>query len=81
MNIAIVYDYMEDYVKAEELYERALEGKEAQLGKDHESTKECVNNCKNCLEESGNNVARLEELLIAYLWLKNNVMNPYLPKT
>lgn len=71
MNIATVYHGgLKDYVKAGELYERALEGREAQLGKHQESTMACALNYKMSLEESGNN-EKLEELLIAYPHLKN----------
>ena len=49
-NIAIVYDGMEDYGKAEELYQRVLEGYEAQLRKDHTSTMRCAENYRDCLE-------------------------------
>ncbi|GMH71398.1 hypothetical protein TrLO_g3878 [Triparma laevis f. longispina] len=71
MNIAIIYDNLKDYGKAEELYERALEGKEAQLGKDNESTINCARNLKTCLEASGNN-KRLAQLLAVYPKLKTN---------
>ena len=44
MNIANVYaGGMKYYEKAEEFFRRALEGYDAQLGKDHEHTKEqCI---------------------------------------
>ena len=42
-----------NYGKAEELYLRALEGNEAQLGKDHEVTKQCSMNLAVCLAEAG----------------------------
>ncbi|GMH76932.1 hypothetical protein TrLO_g9984 [Triparma laevis f. longispina] len=71
MNIAIVYQIMKDFGEAEELYERALEGKEGQLGKDHESTIRCARNIKLCLEASGND-ERLAQLLAAYPKLKTN---------
>ena len=51
---SIVYDAgMKDYEKAEELYRRALEGYEAQLGKDHEYTKDGAHNLALCLEQAG----------------------------
>ena len=41
MNMATVYmEGLNSYRKAEELYQRAIEGYEAQLGKDHEDTNE-----------------------------------------
>ena len=54
-----------DYKKSEELYERVLEGKEAQLGKDHQSTQYTVENFKVCLVKSGN-MERLVELTKTY---------------
>ena len=61
MNIAIVYDDgLKAYGTAEELYKRALEGKEAQLGKDHESTKRSAENYRNCLQCSGNSAGLIE---------------------
>ncbi|GMH48621.1 hypothetical protein TL16_g00333 [Triparma laevis f. inornata] len=36
--------------RADELYRAALEGYEAQFGKDHESTKLCARNLQNCYE-------------------------------
>lgn len=71
MNIAIVYNMMEDYGKAEGLYQRALEGREAQLGRDHEDTMRCAENHLRCLEASDDHTERLEELLIAYPWLRH----------
>ncbi|GMH53868.1 hypothetical protein TL16_g01550 [Triparma laevis f. inornata] len=65
MNIAIVYKGVEDYEKAEPLYQKALEGREAQLGKDHMRTKKCAKNFKICLEKSGNS-ERLAELIESY---------------
>ena len=65
MNIAIVYKKTEDYGKTEELYERALEGYEAQLEKNHGDTKRCARNFAICLEASGN-VDRLEQLKAVY---------------
>jgi tetratricopeptide (TPR) repeat protein len=54
MNIGVVYlEGMKDYEKAEELYRRALEGNEAQLGKDHEDTKRCAKNLAICLHAAG----------------------------
>ena len=41
-------DGLKDYRKAEELYQRALEGNEAQLGKDHEDTKQSAMNLRDC---------------------------------
>ena len=48
MNIANIYDDLKDCAKAEELYQRALEGKAAQLGKEHHSTKYCAKNLAMC---------------------------------
>ena len=42
------------YMEAEGFYFRALEGNEAQLGKDHVDTKRCAENLNNCLKMSGN---------------------------
>ena len=47
-------------MKAEELYERALEGYEAQLGKDHVDTMRCAENYRNFLEASGNSAGLAE---------------------
>ena len=52
MNMAIVYKTQKDYGEAEEMYQRALKGYEAQLGKDHTSTKNCTRSFKNCLEKA-----------------------------
>ncbi|GMH98898.1 hypothetical protein TrLO_g14207 [Triparma laevis f. longispina] len=72
MNIACVYDEgLENYGKAEELYESALEGKEAQLGKDEENTIRSARNLRNCLVRSGN-YERLAQLLAVYPKLKTN---------
>ena len=60
LNIAVIYKAQKDYGKAEELYERALEGHEAQLGKDHKTTKLCVRNLRNYYRESGNSTAMAE---------------------
>ena len=55
MNIAIIYDNkLKDYEKAEELYQRALEGYEAQFWKDYKNTKQCAKSYKLCCEHSGN---------------------------
>ena len=47
MNITNVHKVQKDYGKADELYERALEGFEAQFGKDHKNTKLCARNFRN----------------------------------
>ena len=65
MNIASVRALIEDYGKAEELYQRALEGYEAQLGKDHEDTMRCAGNYLHFLKASWNS-AGLAELKKAY---------------
>ena len=66
MNIGIVYrDGMKDYRKAEELYRRALEGYEAQLGKDNENTKNCAKNLAGCLAKAGER-KRLRKVLEEY---------------
>lgn len=65
MNIG-VYKHTEDSGKAEELYERVLEGFEAQLGKDHRHTKHCAKYFKICLEASGKDQERLNVLKEAY---------------
>ena len=76
MNIANIYYYARNFVKAEELYERALKGFEAQLGKDHQDTKRCARNFRNCLKVSGNS-ERLAALISSYPglavkeWTKN----------
>ncbi|GMH60882.1 hypothetical protein TL16_g03146 [Triparma laevis f. inornata] len=62
MNFATVNSRLNDYRRAEELYERALEGYEAQFEKDHERTMGCAKNFKICLEKSGNSDERLDEL-------------------
>ncbi|GMI09400.1 hypothetical protein TrLO_g6828 [Triparma laevis f. longispina] len=64
-SLAIAYKAQKDYEKAEELYERALEGYEAQFGKDHEDTKRCAKNFKLCLKVSGNS-ERLAALISSY---------------
>jgi tetratricopeptide (TPR) repeat protein len=43
-NMAIVFDNQGEYGKALEWYQRALDGKEKTLGKDHPSTLQTVNN-------------------------------------
>ncbi|GMH50519.1 hypothetical protein TL16_g00796 [Triparma laevis f. inornata] len=68
INIAVVYDKQGDLGEAEEYLERGLEGFEAQLGKDHETTKRAVQSLyvarPNFLEHIGNSagLAELEEL-------------------
>ena len=53
-NIAGVYSRgLKNYEKAEELYQRALEGYEAQLGKDHVHTKGCARNLANSFAKAG----------------------------
>mmetsp|Transcript_14880 Transcript_14880/g.29649 ORF Transcript_14880/g.29649 Transcript_14880/m.29649 type:complete len:85 (-) Transcript_14880:51-305(-) len=43
MNMAKTYrDGLTDYVKAEEMYRQALDGREKSLGKEHEHTKGCA---------------------------------------
>ena len=65
MNIATIYnDGLKEYEKAEELYQRALKGYEAQLGKDHDYTKDSARNFRICLKLSGNS-AGLEALKAA----------------
>ena len=51
MLIANVYIKTENYEKAEELYERALEGYEVQHGKDHEKMKRCAKGLNICLRK------------------------------
>ena len=51
--IASVYMFQEDFGKAEELYQRALKGYEAQLGKENEDTKDCAFNLGACYANSG----------------------------
>ena len=54
-NIVGVYtEGLKDYGKAEQYYERLLEGYEAQLEKDHGDTKRCVRNFMIYLGASGN---------------------------
>ncbi|GMH79762.1 hypothetical protein TL16_g08265 [Triparma laevis f. inornata] len=65
MNTAIVYMSLKDYGKAGELYERVLDGYEAQLGKDHEETKRCSRNFKTFLNASGDS-ERLAQLITSY---------------
>ena len=60
INIAIVYHDLKDYGKAEEMYQRALEGYEAQLGKDHKDTMRCAENFLIHLGRSGNSAAMAE---------------------
>ncbi|GMI17231.1 hypothetical protein TrLO_g9450 [Triparma laevis f. longispina] len=68
VNIAVIYKVTWDYEKAEELYERALEGYEAQHGKDHEDTKRCARNFMTCLARSGNIESRAQ-LICHHPWL------------
>ena len=42
------------------LYQRALEGYEAQLGKDHDDTMRCAENYRVCLKTSGNSAGLAE---------------------
>ena len=66
MNIAGVYlGGLEDYRKAEELLQRALEGYEAQLGKDHRSTKTCAGNLATCLAQAGEKL-KLRKIIDEY---------------
>ena len=51
--------------KAEELYQRALEGKEAQLGKDHIDTKRCAMNLALCLADAGEKL-KLRKIIDKY---------------
>ena len=67
-NIALAYKSLEDYGKAEELYQRALEGFEAQLGKDHQSTKSCAMGLAICLGKAGKK-QRLRKILDVYRYL------------
>ena len=61
MNIANVHNVgSENYGKAEELYQRALEGYEAQLGNDHIETMRCAENYRDCLKSSGNSAVLIE---------------------
>jgi hypothetical protein len=70
MNIGVLYgDGMKDYEKAEELYRKALEGHEAQLGKDHEDTKDCAKNLAVCLREAEEKV-KLRKVLDDYPHLR-----------
>lgn len=63
MNIAICYETnYKDYEKAQERYERALKGFEAQFGSDHEYAKRCAENFMTCLRDSGVDEKRLAEL-------------------
>ena len=64
-NMASLHAKFHDFGKAEELYQRALEGYEAQLGKDNNRTMDCANNFKIVLKRS-RNVDRLAELKKAY---------------
>ena len=60
-NIAIIYEKgLEDYGKAEELYQRALEGFEAHFGKDYESTMRSAQRYLCCLKASENSAAIAE---------------------
>ena len=66
MNIANVYNGgLKDYGKAEELYQRALEGYEAQLGKDHEDTKTCAMNLAICFAKAGEK-SKLRKIIDKY---------------
>ena len=64
-NIASVNYFKEDYEKSDELYERALKGCEARLGKDHKLTKTCANNYCLSLEWQGG-TEKLAELKKAH---------------
>mmetsp|Transcript_5431 Transcript_5431/g.9829 ORF Transcript_5431/g.9829 Transcript_5431/m.9829 type:complete len:94 (+) Transcript_5431:2-283(+) len=66
MKIAIVYkNRLKDYGKAEELYQRALEGYEAQLGKDHKDTKECARNLAIYFADAGEKL-KLRKIIDKY---------------
>ena len=65
MNIAGLYNRMGCDLKVEEFYERALEGYEAQLGKDNHYTKKYVENFKETLEYYKNS-ERPAELIESY---------------
>ena len=54
-----------DYGKAEELYQRVLEGFEAQLGKDHEKTKSSAQNLAICLANAGEKL-KLRKIIDEY---------------
>ena len=69
-NIASDYTSLMDFGKAGPLYERTLEGFEAQFGKDHTDTKMCAENYQVCLQYRGNNVERLAQLKRTYPHLK-----------
>ncbi|GMI08052.1 hypothetical protein TrLO_g12584 [Triparma laevis f. longispina] len=62
---AHIYDALENYGKVEELYERSLEGYEAQFGRDQKMTKMCSKYFSTCSNNSGN-VDRLAELITSY---------------
>ena len=53
MNIASAYENLKEHGKAKELYQRALEGFGAQLGKDHVDTNACAFNLGSCYANSG----------------------------
>lgn len=73
VNIASAYmDGLMDYGKAEELFQRVLEGFEAQHGKDHMRTRACVHKFYLCLCTI-NNMERLEQLVPSYPWLRGGV--------
>lgn len=64
---------MKEYGKVELLFQRGLEGLEAQFGKDHDRTRDCAKSLGICLE-GGNaeklaNTEKLAELQRSYPWL------------
>ena len=64
--IAGVYvDGLEDYGKTEDLYQRALKGYVAQLGKDHEGTKSCAKNLADCFAQAGEKL-KLRKIIDEY---------------
>ena len=80
MNTAIVYTNFKDCGKAEELYQRgALEGYEAQLGRDNETTKNCAMNSAGCFAIAGKNL-KLRKILDDYphILMKQPAFNEYL---
>ena len=65
-NIAGVYSRgLKNYEKAEELYQRALEGYEAQLGRDHEDSKSCAKNLAKCFFLAGDRL-KLKKIISKY---------------
>jgi len=76
MTIAGVFEEMEDIESAEVLFDMALKGFEAELGKEHESTKGCAQNFCLCLKDNDTEKsnATLQALILSYPFLKEIIL-------